>query len=155
MLAQAEHVVLAFDVLCAHLGLTVTQVSRLSVKETAACPLFVTWNKGPKLRGCIGTLHCNGQLKTLHAALTDYSLTAALRDRRFSPIVAAELPHLCCTVSLLSSFELAATWDDWDVGTHGLIIEFSDPTGSQRTATFLPEICVHEQWDKKQVTLLT
>lgn len=36
MLAQAEHVVLAFDVLCAHLGLTVTPLSRLSVKETAA-----------------------------------------------------------------------------------------------------------------------
>jgi AMMECR1 domain-containing protein len=58
-------------------------------------------------------------LKTLHAALTDYSLTAALQDRRFSPIEAAELPHLRCTISLLSNFELAAAWDDWEIGTHG------------------------------------
>ena len=44
---------------------------------------------------------------------------SALRDRRFPPIEARELPALRCTVSLLSAFEPAAAWDDWEVGTHG------------------------------------
>lgn len=85
-------------------------------------PLFVSWHKassraggGERLRGCIGTL----EARPLRAGLRDYALTSALRDRRFSPIEARELPALRCTVSLLSAFEPAAAWDDWEVGTHG------------------------------------
>ena len=44
---------------------------------------------------------------------------SALRDRRFAPIEARELPQLKCTVSLLSGFETAGGWEDWEVGTHG------------------------------------
>ena len=44
---------------------------------------------------------------------------SALRDRRFAPIEARELPQLKCTVSLLSGFEPAAGPEDWEVGTHG------------------------------------
>jgi len=50
---------------------------------------------------------------------------SALRDRRFPPISAKELPSLRCTVSLLCAFEKAADWTDWTVGVHGLIIEFT------------------------------
>jgi AMMECR1 domain-containing protein len=49
---------------------------------------------------------------------------SALRDRRFPPIEAHELSLLHCTVSFLHSFEKAAGWSDWEVGKHGLIIEF-------------------------------
>jgi AMMECR1 domain-containing protein len=52
---------------------------------------------------------------------------SALRDSRFAPIAARELPHLTCGVSLLREFEEARGWEDWEVGTHGLIIEFTDP----------------------------
>ena len=77
-------------------------------------------------------------------------LLSAVRDRRFSPISLSELPLLRCTVSLLHSFERGSTWDDWDVGVHGVTIEFTDPvTGSRRSATFLPEIAAHEGWDKQ------
>ena len=80
-------------------------------------PLFVSYHTADdcQLRGCIGTL----EPRPLHTALRDYALTAALRDRRFPPITARELPALRITVSLLSSFEVAAAWDDWEVGTHG------------------------------------
>lgn len=44
---------------------------------------------------------------------------SALRDRRFAPIEARELPQLKCTVSLLSGFEVATGWEDWEIGTHG------------------------------------
>ena len=56
------------------------------------------------------------------------ALRSALRDRRFPPIAAKELPALRCTVSLLCAFEKAGDWADWTVGVHGLIVEF---TGSR------------------------
>jgi hypothetical protein len=75
---------------------------------------------------------------------------SALRDSRFPPIAARELPSLSCGVSLLSSFEPASGWDDWEVGTHGLIIEFTDPAmRCRRTATFLPEVAAEQGWDKE------
>lgn len=53
------------------------------------------------------------------------ALRSALRDRRFPPVAAKELPSLRCTVSLLCAFEKAADWADWTVGVHGLIVEFT------------------------------
>jgi uncharacterized protein (TIGR00296 family) len=111
----------------------------------------VTWNKAShpgedvRLRGCIGTL----EPRALHAALPEYALTAALGDRRFTPVALAELPSLRCTVSLLHSFEQAGSWDDWQLGIHGIVISFGDPaTGAHRSATFLPEVALHQRWGK-------
>ena len=74
-------------------------------------------------------------------------LCSALRDKRFAPIQRKELQSLQCTVSLLHSFEAAANWQQWSIGVHGLIINFTDPlTRQHRTATFLPEIAAHEGW---------
>ena len=84
-------------------------------------------------------------------SLSFFSLFSALKDRRFDPISLSEFPRLRCTVSLLHSFELGASWDDWVVGVHGITIEFSDPhTSTRRSATFLPEVAAHERWDKRQ-----
>lgn len=47
---------------------------------------------------------------------------------------------LHCQVSLLSCFEEAAGWQDWVVGVHGIQIEFVDPQGYTRSATYLPEV---------------
>ena len=56
-------------------------------------------------------------------------------------------------MSFLHSFEKAAGWQDWEIGTHGLIIEFSDPhTREQRSATYLPEIAAAEGWTKQGTT---
>ncbi len=75
---------------------------------------------------------------------------SALRDKRFPPIAENELSQLSCTVSFLHTFEKAAGWQDWEIGTHGLIIEFSDPhTREQRSATYLPEIAAAEGWTKQ------
>lgn len=127
-----------------------------SILVTVSCSfcssLFITWNKeyrtgDTRLRGCIGTL----EPKPLRAALQEYALTSALRDRRFPPVSRKELAALHCTVSLLSAFEHAAGWQDWQIGTHGLIIEFADTlTGLTRTSTFLPEVAAHERWDQQQ-----
>lgn len=50
-----------------------------------------------------------------HTALKEYALTAAMRDARFAPVRAEELPTLACAVSLLTDFEPAAHWEDWEV----------------------------------------
>jgi hypothetical protein len=66
---------------------------------------------------------------------------SALRDRRFTPIERGELPALTVTVSLLRGFERIAEPADWELGVHGLLLEFADPlTRQRRTATFLPEV---------------
>ncbi len=57
------------------------------------------------------------------AELTVFTWCSALRDRRFNPIQAKELPYLRCTVSLLSCFEQAATWSDWEIGVHGAWVQ--------------------------------
>lgn len=43
------------------------------------------------------------------------SFRSALRDRRFPPIQAKELPYLECTVSILTDYEPALNYLDWEV----------------------------------------
>ncbi|XP_071734660.1 uncharacterized protein At2g38710-like isoform X2 [Rutidosis leptorrhynchoides] len=117
---------------------------------TNECPLFVTWKKAvngeePRLRGCIGTL----EARRITNGFKDYALTSALRDRRFPPMQAKELPFLHCTVSLLTNYEDAANYLDWEVGKHGIIIEFVDPDNkTRRNATYLPDVAAQEGWTK-------
>ncbi|XP_018493927.1 AMMECR1-like protein [Galendromus occidentalis] len=111
-------------------------------------PLFVTWKVGleKRLRGCIGTF-----IPTkLHNGLKDYALTSALKDSRFEPISKDELPRLTCAVSLLTNFEDAKDYLDWEIGTHGVRIEFETEKGCHRSATFLPEVAAELDWDHVQ-----
>eukprot|EP01026_Neomeris_dumetosa_P030349 TRINITY_DN24311_c0_g1_i1.p4 TRINITY_DN24311_c0_g1~~TRINITY_DN24311_c0_g1_i1.p4 ORF type:complete len:120 (+),score=15.69 TRINITY_DN24311_c0_g1_i1:371-730(+) len=58
---------------------------------------------------------------------------------------------LICTVSLLSNFEQAKNYLDWEVGVHGLIARFHDPysrEGKERQATLLPDVILEEGLDK-------
>jgi len=56
-----------------------------------------------------------------------------------------------CTVSLLTAFESGLGWDAWDIGTHGLIIDFDDPvSGHGRSATYLPEVAKEQGWTKQE-----
>ncbi|XP_048325678.2 uncharacterized protein At2g38710 isoform X2 [Ziziphus jujuba] len=115
-------------------------------------PLFVTWKKvvngsEPRLRGCIGTL----EARCLINGFKDYALNSALRDRRFPPIQPKELPFLECTVSILTDYETANHYLDWEIGKHGIIIEFTDPDyNTRRSATYLPEVAAHEGWTKTE-----
>ena len=54
------------------------------------------------------------------------SITDDLRER-IADLTRAEVAGLECTVSLLTHYEAASSWDDWEVGTHGLIVDFTDP----------------------------
>ncbi|KAL2947370.1 hypothetical protein AAZX31_20G065400 [Glycine max] len=148
--ANKEMVVYCFDTLLAHYNSTEAPSPAF---DQAQHPLFVTWKKvvnggDPRLRGCIGTL----EARSLINGLKDYALTSALRDRRFPPIQANELPLLECTVSLLTDYEAANHYLDWEhIEKHGIIIEFSDPVyNTRRSATYLPEVAANEGWTKTE-----
>lgn len=51
-------------------------------------------------------------------------------------------------MSLLTNFEKAKDYLDWDIGTHGIWIEFEDDNGRRRTATYLPDVIPDQNWDK-------
>lgn len=153
-------------------------------KEDVSCPLFVTWEKKKKgaaarsnllsfggrgggirgshhrdesrvtdvyeLRGCIGTL----SPLPVATALTKYAVLSALQDQRFSPIQPSELPLLRVAVSLLVKYEPCQHAYDWDVGKHGIIIQFNPGMYSKSfSATYLPEVAKEQKWD--QATTVT
>lgn len=111
-------------------------------------PLFVTWTIGREkhLRGCIGTftpIH-------LHSGLQEYAITSATKDSRFSAISKSEFHRLHCSISLLIKFEEAKDYLDWQIGKHGVRIEFHNEKGHKRTATYLPEVAHEQGWDHTQ-----
>lgn len=104
--------------------------------EPGAC--FVTLRKAGELRGCIGSVQ---PARPLREDLRANAVAAALRDPRFPPVTAAELPAIQIEVSLLSPTEeipfcseeaaVAALRPHVD----GVILEFDGQRG-----TFLPQV---------------
>jgi len=88
------------------------------------------------LRGCIGTFNA----MNLHTGLREYAITSAFKDSRFSPITRDEFSRLSVSVSILRHFEDGDDYLDWEVGVHGIRIEFVNEKGNKRTATYLPEV---------------
>jgi AmmeMemoRadiSam system protein A len=101
---------------------------------------FVTLTQQGALRGCIGSLTAYRPLREDVAA---NAVNAALRDPRFPPLTADELPATHLEVSVLSAAEPYPFTDRADAlsrlrpGVDGLILEY----GSRR-GTFLPQV-----WD--------
>ncbi|KAK9536245.1 hypothetical protein VZT92_006046 [Zoarces viviparus] len=146
MVVSAEMCCFCFDVLYCHLyGYQPPRTPRFT---NDPYPLFVTWKIGrdKRLRGCIGTFSA----MNLHSGLREYTLTSALKDSRFPPMTRDELARLFCSVSLLTNFEDVGDYLDWEVGVHGIRIEFFNEKGSKRTATYLPEVAKEQGWDHIQ-----
>lgn len=81
--------------------------------------------------------------------LREYAITSALKDSRFSPITRDEVPRLTVSVSILQHFEEAEDYLDWNLGKHGIRIEFISERGSKRTATYLPQIATEQGYINK------
>lgn len=96
------------------------------------------------LRGCIGSLTPRSLMD-----IPKYTLKSAFEDKRFSPLTRKEIPFLQISISLLINFELVHQWNDWIIGLHGIMIEF---TIDERTynGTFLPEVAKEQNWDHKE-----
>ena len=50
------------------------------------------------------------------------------------------MSRLGVSVSILRHFEDGKGYKDWDIGVHGIRIEFTNERGHTRTATYLPEV---------------
>lgn len=73
-----------------------------------------------------------------------------MKDSRFSPITRDELSRLHVSVSILRHFEDGTNYTDWQVGVHGIRIEFHNEKGNKRTATYLPEVAPEQGWNQIQ-----
>jgi AmmeMemoRadiSam system protein A len=90
------------------------------------------------LRGCIGSLEPQAPLcRSVH----ENAVGAALRDPRFPPVSARELPRLVVDVSILSLIEPIAGPGAFRLGEHGIILE----KGWHR-AVYLPEVAPEQGW---------
>jgi uncharacterized protein (TIGR00296 family) len=150
-MANRLHCAYAFDCIVDQLNSTTSPPTNATTMPTPKqkFPLFVTWKKKHhtgewRLRGCIGTFSA----KELHSGIKEYAKMSAFQDTRFSPIKSIEVPLLRCDVSLLTNFEPAASVTDWEVGKHGITIDFTDPlTHREYGATYLPEVASEQGWD--------
>jgi uncharacterized protein (TIGR00296 family) len=140
-----------FDTLAEKLTLPTKRKSKHSFSNDSY-PLFVTWYKNNgssfNLRGCIGTFSPT----PLHEGLREYALTSAFRDSRFKPMIAHEFKHLKCSINLLVQFESVSDAFDWEIGTHGIRIKFTDPDNKSNKfgATYLPSVCSEQGWTKTE-----
>lgn len=146
MVVCVEMCFFCFDVLYCHLNQF--EPPKNPSFPNDSYPLFVTWKIGKdrRLRGCIGTFNS----MNLHAGLREYAVTSAFKDSRFSPITRDEFCKLHVSVSILRHFEDGENYMDWEIGTHGIRIEFTTEKGSKRTATYLPEVAPEQGWDRPQ-----
>jgi uncharacterized protein (TIGR00296 family) len=142
-----ELCVYAFDVVLSSVNREKSDLIFPKKFEDKQYPIFVTWSTGKEknLRGCIGTF----QHEDLQKNLLTYSYMAAFKDSRFKPISAKEVSFLHCGVSLLYKFEEAADAFDWEVGKHGITIDFFGDYNKKHHATFLPEVAGDRNWTKK------
>lgn len=136
--ASKDHCYLCYDSL--HSALT-NQPPPPLPNDDYRCPLFVTWNKNGNLRGCIGNLNPIPLL----SGLRDYAIKAGLEDSRFKPMTVGELEQCEVGVSLLVEFEECESWDDWQVGLHGIVLNYKN-----YRATFLPEVAKDQGWNNRQ-----
>lgn len=99
-------------------------------------PLFVTWKRNHNLRGCIGTT----TPVNLKSGLKELAIKSAIYDSRFDPITLEEFSDLNCSVSILIDYEPCVEWSDWEIGVHGVRLEYTDADGNKYHALYLPEV---------------
>ena len=99
-------------------------------------PLFISWHLNHKNRGCIG----NFEPGPLSKMIPEYTIISSSEDPRFPPVSRSDLvPGFECVLNLLTNFEPAGHWKNWQLGKHGVIVSFK-ADGRKFSATFLPEV---------------
>jgi AmmeMemoRadiSam system protein A len=101
--------------------------------QPAACFVSIKTLEGD-LRGCIGTIE--PVKPNLAQELIANAINASMRDPRFPPVRADELPRLRYSVDVLSAPE-PTTFEELDPATYGVIVE--DEAGLRR-GLLLPDL---------------
>ncbi len=91
-----------------------------------------------KLRGCIGRIVGDRALSDLTAEM---AVSAALRDPRFPPLRANELPHVRFEISVLGPLAPITNPEEIRIGIDGLLLRTGGSSG-----VFLPQVPVEQDW---------
>ncbi|MFA8344170.1 MAG: AmmeMemoRadiSam system protein A [Rhodothermaceae bacterium] len=102
---------------------------------------FVTITNNGKLRGCIGYII---GYNPLNETLKEAAIQAAFHDPRFNPLTEKEFTDIKIEVSILSEPFPMNSYDEIEVGTHGLILTENDHRG-----LLLPQVPVEHNMDKE------
>jgi MEMO1 family protein len=101
---------------------------------------FVTLTKHGILRGCVGYTYA---VKPLLMTVRDTATLAALRDPRFFPVTAEELPDLSYEISVLSPLRHITESAQIEVGRDGLLVKHHEKEG-----LLLPQVAADKHWDR-------
>ncbi len=102
---------------------------------------FVTLKERGELRGCIGYTSASSPL---YLTVRDVAAFAAVRDTRFPPVSATELPRLDYEISVLSPLRRVTDTAQIQVGRHGLLMKNGEFEG-----LLLPQVPVEQGWNRK------
>ena len=100
---------------------------------------FVTLKIGEDLRGCIGYLKSD---MSLYDTVCEAAKQAALNDPRFYPLQYEELESVTLEISVLSTFSTIVSYDEIQIGVHGLVLDDSGYRG-----VLLPQVAVEQNYD--------
>lgn len=100
---------------------------------------FVTIEKDNELRACMGHIF---PTKPLIFELKEVAKTSATSDWRFGPIRKEELPNLSYEITILSRFKKVFSFDQIQVGKHGLYLRYKNHSG-----LLLPQVATERNWD--------
>ncbi len=103
---------------------------------------FCTLKRLGALRGCIGNF---AGTETLGRVLPRVIREAVLKDPRFHPVTADELPDLSVSLSILYPAVVIPSPQSIETGRDGVIL-----TVGTRRAVFLPEVAVEQGWGRKE-----
>ncbi len=110
------------------------------LKEHAGA--FVTLTINGRLRGCIGYIISD---KPLLETVSDAAKQAALNDPRFSPLTEKEFKKTDLEISVLSPPFRMNSYDEIELGKHGLILEEGFHRG-----LLLPQVPIEHNMNKEQ-----
>ncbi len=101
--------------------------------------VFVTLKKHSQLRGCIGRFAPD---IPLYQVVSQMAISAAVKDARFKPVQLDELDELDYEVSVLSPLRKIDSWQEIELGKHGVQIK-----KGLRSGVFLPQVATENNWD--------
>ena len=102
---------------------------------------FVTLKINENLRGCIGYIFAR---KPLFETIVDAAKQSAFGDPRFPELDREELNEVTIEISVLSQFEPIKSYDEIEVGKHGLLLE----EGGR--AVLLPQVATEQNYNRAE-----
>jgi MEMO1 family protein len=106
------------------------------------CGIFVSLHIKGRLRGCIGRLISG---LPLYKMVQEMTVSAALHDPRFQPVVAEELEAIDIELSVLSPLHKISEVEEIQLGKHGIYL-----VKGRNSGVFLPQVAAETGWNREE-----